>query len=695
MGKKHPFLERKSIEEILEEWVQKKTVEEKEIFFQKKIQLNPILQDLTREERVVCSEILFLQQEHIFQGWEENKEHFHSLLRSLICIDRFYEEIGGLIGYHLSVLRLQEESKRDSCFSFSTISPPVVDISFDSLQDRKMICDGIRHLPTIAEFYPVGGAGDRLHLVDPISLEPLPAAKLQFLGKTLLEILIDDVFAKEYLYYKLFGQEVQVPMVLMTSEEKKNHDHIVDILEKKEFFGRPKESILFCMQPLVPTITEDGRWYVQEPLHLLLKPGGHGVIWKAARLEKIFEKLRNLDKKKAIVRQINNPLSGIDYGLFALCGYGSELDMSFGFVACPGEKDTAEGIIVLLEKEGSKGSYVFTNIEYCDFQKYGIAHSSENNFANTNILFIDLMEVESASKQMPFPGMLINTKEVHFSDSKGEFSVAKVARLESVMQNISEAFIEGHANGKKVFVMSNRRDKTISTIKKSFHKEKSIVETPHKCFYDLLCANRILLEKHCRMKIPTCLGLEEYMDTHPPFFFHYHPALGPLFSIISQKIRGGIMFNGGEMRLDIAEIFLENMSVQGSFLVKADNVSGALDDQKIRHPSLEVGRCFCKNVTIVNEGIDWELSSSFWSGDVKRKGSCQIFIEGNGEFFAEDVVLDGNLLFVVKNNEILRLEKKGSGYVEKRLIKSHSHPTWNWKYRVTEDQRIALDLELL
>jgi len=36
-----------------------------------------------------------------------------------------------------------------------------------------------------------------------------------------------------------------------------------------------------CRQPLVPVIdAEDGRWLLTKPLKLMMKPGGHGAIWK-------------------------------------------------------------------------------------------------------------------------------------------------------------------------------------------------------------------------------------------------------------------------------------------------------------------------------------------------------------------------------------------------------------------------------
>ena len=44
------------------------------------------------------------------------------------------------------------------------------------------------------------------------------------------------------------------------------------------------------LQPLVPTVdAKEGKWVKSEPFKLVLKPGGHGVIWKLASDKGIFE----------------------------------------------------------------------------------------------------------------------------------------------------------------------------------------------------------------------------------------------------------------------------------------------------------------------------------------------------------------------------------------------------------------------
>lgn len=65
----------------------------------------------------------------------------------------------------------------------------------------------------MGEIYPLGGAGDRLGLVDERSGECLPVAMLPYCGRTLLEGLIRDLQAR--------------PLVLRTFRTFRTHEQFV------------------------------------------------------------------------------------------------------------------------------------------------------------------------------------------------------------------------------------------------------------------------------------------------------------------------------------------------------------------------------------------------------------------------------------------------------------------------------------
>ncbi len=125
-------------------------------------------------------------------------------------------------------------------------------------------------------------------------------------------------------------------------------------------------------------------------------------------------------------------------------------DKKFGFASCPRQVKASEGINVLVEAPHSQGyKYTLTNIEYCDFKKFGIVDQPEkpgspySKFpSNTNILFVDLEAVLDAITRCPIPGILVNLKKLTYRTNTGQKKEEEVARLESTMQNIADFFEE-------------------------------------------------------------------------------------------------------------------------------------------------------------------------------------------------------------------------------------------------------------
>ena len=634
------------------------------------------LQGLTPECECVLKQLAAIGQ--VIDPTVEDAKRWRELLNRLLAIDHFYREIGGLVGYQAEVVRLLCQSERSPWVHYN--APIFDDISKETPEVIEAIRWGLEALPEMAELYPLGGAADRLHLVDESTNSELPAAKLPFLGRTLLELLVRDIQAREWLYFRLFGLTLTTPIAIMTSWEKDNHRHVLNILEEKEWFGRPKESFRIFPQPLVPLVDEQGNWHTASPLKLLLKPGGHGAIWKLARDEGIFDWLRSLGRKKLLVRQINNPAAGLDYGLPAFLGIGWKKNKSFGFSSCPRRIQSAEGMNVLAET--ANGDVALTNIEYCDFAKCGIQDAPLKEgepysrfSSNTNILFADLDAVEQAILRCPFPGLLINLRKGSMVNDEGVAKEAYSARLESTMQNIADVMTEPKKEDlttEKTFVTYNHRHKTISVAKKAYHPQSPLLETPEQCFYELQQAARELL-KECGVALPPSKSAQEAVSFGPESLFLYHPALGPLYSIIRQKLRGGHFSPGAELLLEIAEISMLNLSLDGSLQIRAEEVVGRT------LYSEQVGRCVLRNVTVLNRGVDWSASAPYWKMNLHRWETVHIELRGHSEFYAEEVQLEGSHHFVVENGTRMLLRQKGG----KLLIEEEpigSAPLWGYEW---------------
>ncbi len=676
-----------------------------EQWLKKSSQLRVLLSALGVENELILKSLIAINQaDHLLP--EFSLENLQAMCRDLLPVEAFYKEIGGIVGYHwtmLSCLQSQfgssHETRREDSYSTFYHRPPGTDISSPNEGVRTLMLEGIVSLPFLAEMYPVGGAADRLKFCDSVTGEALPAAKLPFCGYFLLERLIRDVAAREYLYYKLFGAQVTTPIAMMTSFEKDNYRYIHELCQSNQWFGRPPESFRIFCQPSVPTMDKNGKWCLKEKMKLLMKPGGHGVIWKLAEKNGIFDWMKSLGTHKLLVRQINNPIAGIDYGLLAFSGAGFQGNKSFGFASCPRQVGSAEGIDVLIEKtEKNSSRYCLTNIEYCDFTKYSLEDvpfepgSSYSQFpSNTNILFADISAVETALERCPIPGMLVNLKKMSFVTDVGKTEEREVARLESTMQNLADCFETIQTPDQATldtYLTYNHRQKTISAIKKLYPDNNNLLETPEGCLYDFLCCAYDLLTNDCSFDVPEVPTTDLYIEQGPSFLFSYHPALGPLYSIIGQKMRKGRFGFGSELKLEIAEADIENLTLAGSLLITAQAVMGHFSQQGFLNYSEKIGSILLRNVVVENLGIDRTAENIYWKDEIKRNEKCEILIQGDGEFVAENITLRGNLRIEVdsgyrvtafEENGLLKFKKEPLASVKKQ-----------WIYHLADDGSIFL-----
>jgi len=647
-------------------------------FFEQKSQLKQLLRSFSDEDKFVLYSALALGQgERIFDGAE--KHDLENLAKALRAAEEFYREIGGLIGYHLICLDLlaKKEGKKGRYFP-----PTPIDISEDNVFTRQSMISALQHLNELAEIYPLGGAADRLNHEEAVGFQI--AATLEFCEKTLLERLIDDLKAREFLFYKLFGKQVTVPIVLMTSDEKGGTSQVQKIFSEKKWFGRNRDDFFFFSQPLVPTMDKEGQWIVIGKAKLLFKPGGHGVIWKLAQESGAFDWLKNRGKTKALMRQINNLVASIDYGLLSFLGLGFDLHKDFGFAACPCTKGVSEGVNVVID---TGNGCCLTNVEYCD----GI-ENLPSSLANTNLLFVSIKTIEELLESCPIPGMLVNAKKLKYRDGSGVMQEKEVVRLESTMQNIADALIEPGTYPlelKRSYITANQRKKTISTIKKEFAFGSSMLQTPEQCYIDLLENGRDLLVNYCDFQVPHLNDSTSFFQNGPSFIFQYHPALGPLYQIIRQKLKKGRLASGSELKLEIADLYVENLDVDGSLEICTDSIMGSRDVEGVIRYSDQTGKCTLKNVRIRNSGINREATRSFWKDEVVHREKCKIFIEEGGEFYAENVLLRGEMRIWVPSGKKVTAFMKG-GRVEFKE-EELSHPSWTWRYRMGPEYQIVLE----
>lgn len=451
------------------------------------------------ESRYVCIALVAAGQEHaclcgdaVRSAPERTRERLEAMCETLRRVETFYSAIGGVLGYQLQVLELiwaqgtPKAATPDAIAEMAAAAadaeadapsvpedapsattnfhlPPGPDLGRDEAYANRAAQWGVAALPCVGEVLPLGGAGDRLGLRDERTGEPLPAAMLPYAGRCMLEHLIRDVQAREYLHYKVHGTQHVTPIAIMTSDAKGNHSRVTRLIEDKAHFGRPKSSFRLVKQPSVPLVCgADGRWIVDgQCFELGLKPGGHGALWKLLQDEGVLSWLEAQNRHAVVVRQVSNPIAGTDSTLLALAGYGARHGKSFGFASCPRAVGANEGMNVLVEREERGGyNYGISNIEYTEFAKYGLEDDSREDGsvdesgravskfpANTNVLYVALpavRDVLSREGVASLPGMIINlNKKTSWTDAAtGEPREEYAGRLECTMQNLADGLFD-------------------------------------------------------------------------------------------------------------------------------------------------------------------------------------------------------------------------------------------------------------
>jgi len=753
--------------------------------------IKPLLSQLPSKLAYAIACVPAIGQTHVLKvvradSLESIFEDLRRLGEALAHVEEFYDSIGGLPGYQLQCLmQIEAQQRLASCNASTTtdnhsqesmldlLVPSGLDLQSEAAQSA--VAAGISGIPYSAEIYPLGGAGDRLGLQCEETGDSLPTAVLPYCGRSLLENLIRDLQAREYLYYRLYGQQHTTPVAVMTSAAKGNHARVYQLFEAAHWFGRGRDAFMLFQQPLVPMVAAaDGKWLATGPLQLMMKPGGHGVIWKLMLDRGVFSWLANNGRSAAIVRQISNPMAGQDTTLLALAGEGIRGDRAFGFASCERVVGAAEGVNVLLrelEREGrgsdlspdtrslggnrttSSATYRISNVEYTEFSRLGIEDRCAGDGsqfslfpANTNVLYVGLPAAEYAVREgvsagttdAILPGMILNLqKEACYVDAaSGNECRVPAGRLECTMQNLADCFAtevevpatnlsaDGDGDGlpppdalSTFMVYGPRRKVTSSAKRKRTPGSTKIHQTPDGSLLDLQHNAADMLAK-CGMTTPSLGSVEQYLDRGPEFLFLFHPALGPLWDVVAQKIRGGALAPRSEVQLEVAEVSIEDLHVDGSLLVLADSVMGrmyikgnthARQNPHHRHHHHHnnhnhnnnahanktdarlvfgdaCGRVRLRNVRVKNEGVDWDSQHNvYWRHRVVRKESCKIVLHGSAEFEACDVELKGDLEYVVPDGHRLVVAAGPDGEPVSTLEPMEDasrRPSWRWDYSI-------------
>ena len=91
---------------------------------------------------------------------------------------------------------------------------------------------------------------------------------------------------------------VWIPFYIMTSD--KNHDDVVAFFEEHNYFGYPKDYIVFFVQDMAPAVAPDGKIFLEEKGKVAFSPNGNGGWFNSMQKSGVLD-----DAKKRGVEWLN------------------------------------------------------------------------------------------------------------------------------------------------------------------------------------------------------------------------------------------------------------------------------------------------------------------------------------------------------------------------------------------------------
>jgi hypothetical protein len=255
------------------------------------------------------------------------------------------------------------------------------------------------------------------------------------------------------------------------------------------------------------------------------------------------------------------------------------------------------------------------------------------------------------------PGMIFNlSKQITYTAAtSGETRTVCAGRMECTMQNLADSLLDRspqrlcpeEAANLSTFVVFNERRYVTSSAKRALVPGSDRVhQTPEGSFLDLMRNARDLLEM-CGVSAPELATNREYVDAGcaPTFVWLWHPALGPLWQVVAQKVRGGSISRHSEVKLEVAELLWQDVSVDGSLRVFAENIVGHTDEATGRTVfSDRCARVRLERIQVENAGIDYDAEGNcFWKQAVAMQETCLVVLRGCSEFDARDVTFCGRV----------------------------------------------------
>ena len=226
-------------------------------------------------------------QQHLLAYYEElTKEDQEKLLAQIEKLDITLLDL------------LKKESKEVEKGKLEPLGAVTLDeIQKEKDQYRKMGCEAIR-AGKVGAVLLAGGQGTRLGLDKPKGMLNVGIHKELYLFEQLIHIM--DVVKETGAW---------VPLFVMTSE--KNNKDTVEFFKEKKFFGYKEEYVFFFVQQMAPSVSYDGKIYMEDKGRISASPNGNGGWFISMVRAGLLDTIKELGVEWLNVFSVDNVLQKI------------------------------------------------------------------------------------------------------------------------------------------------------------------------------------------------------------------------------------------------------------------------------------------------------------------------------------------------------------------------------------------------
>ena len=161
------------------------------------------------------------------------------------------------------------------------------------------------HAGRVGAVLLAGGQGTRLGLDKPKGMLNVGVHKELYLFEQLISNLLEVVKKAD----------AWIPLFVMTSE--KNNEDTTAFFEEHDFFGYQKEYVFFFVQEMAPSVSYDGRIYMEGKGKISTSPNGNGGWFSSLAGAGLLDKIQELGVEWLNVFSVDNVLQKIADPVFA------------------------------------------------------------------------------------------------------------------------------------------------------------------------------------------------------------------------------------------------------------------------------------------------------------------------------------------------------------------------------------------